>query len=464
MKTAIIATVVALMLQVAVVGSAQECGAPPGPFKYSDNFYRAEERLFQTDSATDASAKLVIKVPIGGDYHSSTSSSTAESLTVAQAHAYIVQEHTDRAANLIAECGYRACQLQNGSEYSPTAIALISQVCNPSLTPSAEAQSQNQIKVEPQDAVVVFHSSKPLTRSIIVSNNLPTPVSVTAYIEAGSDGKNARLLKILSKASFRLDRKTSKTLIVASTRPSSGEIDHEDVVVQLRDDASVQSRARFTIVENASLLLPPPSISTGVLYPNAKIMHDQNDASPFTADQEEPQNLPIALRGPQDCNCNGGNGAAAHAFYSGTFDSPKPSADQISASMRIDASVGGVCGSGNASGSGGINPRYVTTLRLPGISREQKWTVTLVTDVLHTSSGAACKAGIDIDQQSISNSATTQRSFEVDPGEHTLEMTCVGTNPYFGCGGSPGKVHYEDQHYALAIKAIRQDVKKQVIH
>jgi hypothetical protein len=46
----------------------------------------------------------------------------------------------------------------------------------------------------------------------------------------------------------------------------------------------------------------------------------------------------------------------------------------------------------------------------------------------------------------------------LEPGLWTLTVSCGGTNPYIGCQGTPGVEHLEDEHYNVAIDAVRKAI------
>ena len=127
----------------------------------------------------------------------------------------------------------------------------------------------------------------------------------------------------------------------------------------------------------------------------------------------------------------------------------------------MTADVGGQCGNSakkpGAGGGGGVNPRWDTTLDLPGDVTEQVWKVKITSDMLHTVKDAAVTVALDSSSKKVTPNGIETLVMQVPPGQHVLSMSTSGNNPFFGCGGAPnGTRHNEQQHFNLSIEAQRE--------
>ena len=74
------------------IGQAQECGARPGPYTYSEQFYKAEARLYQSETGeSDKISVIYDDVPIGGSHERTEHITGYQSMTIQQARQIVQQ-------------------------------------------------------------------------------------------------------------------------------------------------------------------------------------------------------------------------------------------------------------------------------------------------------------------------------------------------------------------------------------
>src|SRR5690349_2251991 len=108
----------------------------------------------------------------------------------------------------------------------------------------------------------------------------------------------------------------SKAISLTINRPSGKQVVTPQIRFEAVSDASQVVRTTYGVYSDASLLLPPASISEGQFWPYAHIRLDMDNPNPvFTADHVGPYTPPIGQQGPWMCN-PGGSNACGKAWYS----------------------------------------------------------------------------------------------------------------------------------------------------
>lgn len=460
-----------LILAESLPGFAQQCGAPPGPYIFSTQFYKAQARLFQSDKSSATNAQVTYgDLSVSGDQKKDEKVSDYENLTIDQAQMIIQQEHASQAANIIAECGYRACELQNAGSGSSTlaTLTLLSQVCNPSLgsgTSKPSISSNSQLSVLPANITVIFNTSATQERQIEVKNSTAGTIMVKAEVDSGSDSTAQGMITVLSPTSksFAVGPNGSHTVTIGIKRVKSASALQTQVVFSAANDSSVIAATGVLVVPDASFLLPDASIAAGTIDPNARISVDQRNATYPVYKASHESALPFPADGcPEHANPDPGWGTDGHACYHADFKPITSGPDRTAAAMNMTANVGGTCGGAFTEapgGYGGVSPVWNSSLTLPGIKNKQSWKVVVSTDVYHLAkdppAGASCKVVIGTQQYPIPSNTTSQMNVQLDPGVYNLEFSCSGPNPYYGCKGKPGAERYEDQKYEVNIDAQR---------
>lgn len=454
----------ALTLCFMSLAEGQSCGNSPGAFQYSDRFYQAEAKLYESAAGFSSEASIIYDdLPIKGSLSGNQSIKNYESLTTEQARSYIQQEHSDRGAQIIAECGYRLCTLASvPNSLNQVAISVLGEVCTRSINPGDA--TIGMLAVSPRVSTTIFDTSTSQTRKITIANTSPGAITVNAVLDQGTIG--GTYLSILGPTSFTIPAKRDQTVQIRVKRPARGATVLSSLKLTANADPKVTATTDFVIYSDPSLLLPPATILTGLLYPNAVIKLDEdNNTSPFIATQPGPYSLPLKYvpQGPQKCN-PGGTDACAQASYTESMTSPPSTLDQVSAVFHLDSTIGGKCGRGNSGGDAGINPRWETTLSLPGLADRHRWNVKVSTDINHISnpqSTASCtatlKTRIDILK---SNGVSGVDYVGLLPGSYVFEASCTGSQYSVGCHGHAGRDdHYENPHYSINLDAHREKRK-----
>lgn len=446
-----------IVFSLPIVARGQSCGVQPGSFQYSERFYQAEAKLYKSTSATTAGVDVVYDdLPIKGSFSSKNSVSNYESLTIEQAKSYIQQEHTDRGAQIIAECGYRLCTLANSpGSMNPIAISVLQEVCTQALTP--RDVSVGLLSASPRVSTTIFDKDeKTQTHDINVSNTSPGAMPVKAVVDQGTAG--GTYVTVSGQSTFTIPPKSSRTVKIVVKRPGTGKTITGSVKFVATADSTVSATTDFAIYADPSLLLPSANIPSGTLFPNASLYLDiDNPTSPFTASQPGPYSVPVH-QGPYMCNPGGFNDCAK-AEYNASATSSGSSLDQTAAAFRLDSTIGGTCGSGNNGGDGGINPRWQTVLSLPGLADRHKWHVKLSSDIRHYKGSCTVSLASKIDAVKIDGVSSLDYA-DLPPGSYILETNCTGPVTAVGCHGHANGIneHFEAVHYFVNLDASRQSV------
>lgn len=439
---------------------SQDCGTPPGPYTYSTRFYQAVERLSETDTgeSVESSAKYTDEITGTGNFRKSEKASNYESLTIDQATQIVQQEHANAAANIIAECGYRACLLNKSrSEVSVPALTLISQVCNPALAvPSTKSKSSgNQLSVSPGNIVIVSKPS-PQQRTVQVRNGTAGTIDVTSAIDQGED-----IVSVVQPTSKSFAIGPNASVLVKLSIKKSQEPITSTITFAARADNTVSASTQLVIVPNVLFLLPPAELSPGTLTPNASIIVDQRNANVpvFYADHDQPEKLPVSAD-VWYSNPSPGYGTEAHAKYEAAFRQTANENDRIAGEMLMSARVGGTCGGNFTEAPGGygeVTPSWNSLLNLPGINRQQVWHVAVSTDIGPFTPNGSCKVVVGITDTPVEKNGRSTLKFELHPGSYALQLSCTDPNSpkSFGCKGTPGEANYKNQKYEIRIDAQR---------
>ena len=437
----------------------QSCGVPPGPFSYSHNFYRAEAKYYDSSSNTSVGATIPVDgLPIKGSLDSGQSVTDWQTLTIQEAQSYVQQEHASKKAQILAECGYRLCELANSpGSVSKEAVAVYAEVCSQSLLPSDSAANKI-LTVRPGAETAIFLSNATQTRSVTVTNNSPGSLKVRLSIEPGATGE--KVLSVNVPTEFTILPKASRSIAVSIKKPTANQALSQQLVFEAVNDTTVNARVQFATYSDPALLLPPPSIEPGTIWPNAHIRLDiDNPTSPFIADHFGPYNLPVQ-QGPQMCNPGGFN-TCGKSIYSATLSSPPSTADHTSAQLSITSYLGGTCGSGNTGGEGGIQPRWEAPVSLPGLANRQMWKIDLKTDIRYMYNWGGgpgqCAVSIGPITNMVEKEGQSAGLFSLAPGSYVLQLSCSATSPDLGCYGHANKVDeaYYNGHFNLTIDAKR---------
>jgi hypothetical protein len=443
-------------LVLTITATGQQCGNPPGGFHYSERFYRAEAKFYETTVGVKQDVALPIDdLPIKGSMKGDYKVTNWETLTVDQARSYIQQEHTDRGAQIVAECGYRLCTIaQTPGSMNDAAIAVLDEICKDALSPHDQSDS-NSITVSPTVSTVVFSSQASQPRAITVFNHFPGTVNVNVSVDQGNTNGN---YISLDQSSFALAVGQSKQLTATVTRPQSGLVVNPSIRFSLAADSKITAITKFTLYPEPELLLPNAVIEDGQLWPDAKIVLDiDNPTSPFRAGHPGPYRFPVANTGPQMCN-PGGFDTCASATYRATINAPGSTSDRTSATMNMVATVGGKCGRGSSGGGGGTNPTWQTTLSLPGMPDRHLWNLKVSTDIRHyNDSTGACTISVGSNMNAVPIRGRISKTYTLSPGAFNFQISCTGMNPSASCYGHANGIneHYENDHYTVALEAQR---------
>jgi hypothetical protein len=448
------------LLATSLPGQEGPCGVPPGSIRFSDTFYRAEARLYQANEGISGEFATVTSdlLPIRGSLGASQAVTKSENLTVTQAREYVQAEHAAHGAQILAECGYRLCELARATSTLPgPSIALLAEICGAAL-PSTNAPAIATSSVRPRVDTVIFASAPTQARTLTITNPFPATLDVALLIEGGTTAGSDSLVHV-NQSTVTIPSKSAAKISVTLDRPPRDAIVTPSIVVQA-SDGTILGQTQYNLIQDPALLLPPADIGAGMLYPNARIKVDTNTA-PFVAEHPGPYVPPVAEQGPSMNHPS--LGTAAHATYSAQYERLAPRPNHVYASLTISANVGGVCGTANTGGAGGITPRWTTVLSLPGITARHQWNVTIGTDIRHVPHDAAngtCTIAIDTQTRSINENGIGNETFRLGSGEHELQFSCTGANPYYGCYGHANKInaHDEDLHYRITIDANRTDI------
>jgi hypothetical protein len=191
-----------------------------------------------------------------------------QSMTIQQARQIVQQEHSSQAANIIAECGYRACFLQrssSGGSASLTAVTLLTEVCNPALVPTSSnvTSSGDQLSVSPRNATVIFNSGNTQERTIEVKNGTAGSIRVRGAVDPGPDSRAQGIVSILGQSSFVVGPHKSLPVRIAIRKAQSEEPLFSIVTFTAVDDPAVAVSTGLILVPSALFLLPPPSVASG---------------------------------------------------------------------------------------------------------------------------------------------------------------------------------------------------------
>jgi hypothetical protein len=444
---------------------AQQCGIQPGPFTYSENFYRAEAKFLDASSSTSVKATIPIEdLPISGSLDAKQQITNWQTLTIQEARTYVQQEHSTREAQILAECGYRLCLLANSpGVVSASAATVYAEVCSQALVPSESARSD--ISVRPKADSVIFSSTATQNRSVTVTNGSPGMIKVRSTVAPGPMGGDL-ITNNTCRGEFTIDPNKSKSCTVTLHKPSDGQVANPELLFELVDTSgghTVVTRTVYALYADPALLLPPPQIPLGQFWPNARIRLDiKSDASPFRAEHIGPYPMPRnPLDGPNMANPNPGYGTAAAAKYQANITIPTPTSTHASFVLNIQSNTGGTCGYGSFGGEGSVSPRWEDILSLPGLPNRQVWKIDLKTDVAYRyyfgGGPATCFVSVGPNVNPISASAQSQGTLTMNPGSYVVVFSCTAPNPIVGCYGHANGVNeqYLDSHFILNFDATR---------
>ncbi len=441
------------------------CGVPPGAFQYSTNFLQAEARLLKLVSVNGYKVGGTIPevdLPFRGSVDTSSSVDVNDALTVQQATQYVQAEHSQHEAQLVAECGYRACTLAGGTTpAAQSALALLAMICKNALPSNI---TNTPLVVAPAIVVVAFTNTRPVTRQLDLFNTSDGAITVIPSVTSNEGSVPDVALQGVGKA-ITVPAKSSRRVVMRITKPSSAASATSSVTFQATGNPGLSASATVRAYANRLALqlalLPDAVIAPGPLYPHAAMANDRNPPFPtFTATQPGPYEFPIAQRGPQNCD-TAGTDACGKAEYSGHLEGLLGGSNVAAVRMHVDATVGGQCGnsaSNGKGGAGGVMPEWSAGLGLPGLPRRHTWNVIITTDIAYISQNEGkCTIAIDADTRPVTETGTTKTQFTVAPGFHTFTFRCTQReNPYIGCyQGEPGKAHHVQQHFDVTLRAER---------
>jgi hypothetical protein len=109
--------------------------------------------------------------------------------------------------------------------------------------------------------------------------------------------------------------------------------------------------------------------------------------------------------------------------------------------MSIGSDVEGWCGIGASGSYGGVNPEWRTTIELPRKRGTTIWNVKISSSVTHTVPNASCSVAVEGQIVPLSSNGKTETILHLDFGEHVLDFSCSGQNPFTGCMGHAGGVN-----------------------
>jgi hypothetical protein len=261
-------------LIVGVESAFSDCGPPPPVNQsYSSNYQRAQTHYFCTSfcpsgSGSASGAYGLINGSASGSYQSCQEQCSNDTLSEAEAAAFVQAEYQNQGAQIVSECSYRMCKLleQGVSEdLKIIALGFQNQVCSTWSTPTGQAPTNASAygnftatrTVIPLTFFVGGQTSTDVTLGISNVDNVNSAQALL-YIDQGPIVGPAGATGLVSFVStsgrtkptslLRLSRASSKNVVVrVNAPPTAGQVYSPQLVIQQKKDATKSTRVQFVI-------------------------------------------------------------------------------------------------------------------------------------------------------------------------------------------------------------------------
>jgi hypothetical protein len=463
--------VVTIAAIVACPAFGQSCEKPSGAIQYNEKFVLGQLRMMsETDTASQSGELFGIGKENLDLKHLRTES---DKLNIDTARSYIQEAYASMRENIVAECGYRLCLLQNGQKsFDSTAVTLYAEVCRASLGSAGTPSEIDRLSLKPSMPGVIF-----------ADKNSPAQ---TKRIELFNTGDAAEKLRVVTDRTFLKLTPLSGKLGADGTFSLPGhdsavfdltvqnprlpeEITRGTVRFQVVSNPQRMASAIVTVVSGATALAPPASIGMGTLTPNAEADWDtdHSDLNPFKETKVGPFTLPVLLTAAQGSFKYGDNGYAGFSANAKTTEA----AGRASSKVSIATHYGGKCGQGSSGGGGRIAPRWDSTLFLPPTPKGKVWSVRVLSvataksdqNLFQTNQipGGQCDLTIGTWTEKLAIPGTDNHAkTEMEPGTYSITIDCPQTAS--SCRGRyKGMIeNYVTYTYDFTIEANRTDAEK----
>ncbi len=243
--TSLLATVVAFWLSAAVpVANAQDCGSPPAHVEVSSDFARhwTLYTCSQMNLATGATVPIE-GIPVTFSLTDEERTCTESTETVEEHRRYIMRYLATRESLLIAECGYRLCEMRRARADSAV-MAVFTHMCGMGFADTSGSSPSASISVaDPHQSIVWSETTAGTMVDIDVSVRNHNP-GVDLRYRAGrvSPGRSGRLMSA-SSGSLGANAVTNVTIRVRipTRRPLRGEPVYIPYRVEVRAGGGVRA-------------------------------------------------------------------------------------------------------------------------------------------------------------------------------------------------------------------------------
>lgn len=414
----------------------ESCGMPPPmDVKYSSTFKEAVLRTLDRDASntTDAYLQSIVDSAFIDFGFASTKSDVLHARTdisIDQAETLIESEYKNKPAQILAECGYRVCEINIQGENEQLTSLGLENVCTAALKATPGNISDPDVQTSPTSVPYIFPAGQ-------------DKAFYTVLVEY-SGGGNIALAPSLSSEVVQIvsphgDLHLSPGRAVAVkfqlTRPSLSQCSAvADATFRAKDNYKIRADVSFDLVHDSACMIPA-QVDCGLLNENA-VANAYSDVGgpPNTGADETWHVIPEGNTGfgpvVGQYQFNGGGDASVTA---NTSCAPLQ-ADPAKARLLIEiddilqADGGQPSGSGFGPGGDAVSePHWKATEVFPGDPVTEKWTLNVDLNDQGTVPNRVCRFGIDGRFQAVSYGTDATIKADVLPGAHQLEFECNGS-------------------------------------